>query len=556
MRSFEDVALLLEVPVEFLWKIIIRDKLENYKSFKIKKKNGEDRTIYTSEKNLAILQKKLAYILSNIYFVHYRAHGFAKNRSIVTNASEHVNKKYVLNFDLENFFESIEFPRVRFMFKSYFGFNEKVSTTLANICCHPKGFLPQGAATSPILSNIIANGLDKDLTKISKNHKLSKYTRYADDITFSFNSKEFPKDIAETIDGKVILSDTIINIINKHGFKINNSKTRLKNHKENQTVTGITVNTKLNINRKYIKRIRSILHCIEKNIEDIEVAKEIFESKYPFRQSLNRVKPEMFSVLKGMISYVGSVKGKKDPIYIKFATRFNDLLDLNLSDLKPLKIPLTKNSFHEENTFVIDSDRSAWYYAKDGSTDEILYGQGTGFFLKNIGLITNAHVIEDVINVISNGDNFVSEYCVEFFKGNNETEIYYAKLVYYDVEKDIAVLMPKNIDIENLGYDYSENIYRNQKIELIGFPDYKKGQEIRVQDGFVQGVRIHENRQRNQKYKRFEISATIYGGNSGGPIVNEKNEVIAVAVKGATLSGVSPNEVIPISDVVKLVDKI
>jgi len=544
---------LLEIPVEFLWKILIRDRLTNYRIFKLRKKNGGERTIYSPTSNLAILQKKLTYILSLQYNVHQRAHGFVKRRSIVTNASEHLNKRHVLNFDLENFFESIKFRRVRYMFISYFGFNDKVATTLANICCHPKGFLPQGAATSPIVSNIIANGLDKDLMRIAKNANWCKYTRYADDITFSSNSMKFPKEIAQMVEGNVVLSETILNTIEKHGFKINDSKTRLQNHKENQTVTGITVNKILNVNRKYIRRIRSILDCIEKNIDNIERAEEIFESKYPYRQKRVNNNPDMFHILKGMISHVGNVKGKKDPIYLKLANRFNNLIELELSDLTPLKLPMTRKVFHENHTYVIEADDFA-IYLTENAFKEVGYGQGTGFLLKNVGLVTNAHVIKDVIKVINgNKGNFNKEYYISFFRAVDYYNKYWAKVLCYDEDMDIAVLSVNDIDISKTGYEYSELIERGQRIELIGFPTYRKGQEIKIEDGIVRGIRINESKDRSRTYRRHEISATIYGGNSGGPIVDENNKVLAVAVKGATMDGVSPNEVIPISDVIKLI---
>ncbi|MDR4170352.1 trypsin-like serine protease [Bacillus nitratireducens] len=553
LQNFDDIALLLEIPVEFLWKILVRDKHTNYRVFKLRKKNGGERTIYSPASNLAILQKKLAYILSLEYKVHSRVHGFTKKRSIVTNAFEHLDKRYVLNFDLENFFESIEFRRVRKMFISYFGFNDKVAATLANICCHPNGFLPQGAATSPIVSNIIANGLDKELTRIAKNSKWCKYTRYADDITFSTNNKKFPQEIAHIVDENIVLGETILNVVEKHGFKINHEKTRLQNHKQNQTVTGITVNKISNVNRTYIRRIRSILNCIEKNKNDIVNAEKIFKMKYPYRQKREDNKPDMFHILKGMIAHVGNVKGKKDPLYLKLATRFNGVVEL--SDLTPFRLPITKKGFQENHTYVIDNPDFEMYFTEDGY-EEVMYGQGTGFLLKDIGLVTNAHVIEDVIKTVEKKQGkFQKEFYISFFRAVDYHVKHWAKLLYYDTDMDIAILDVKDIDISKTGYEYNEFIEKGQNVELVGFPNYREGQEIRIQEGTIQGVRINESRDRSRKYIRHEITTTIYGGNSGGPIVNENNEVIAVAVKGATLNGVSPNEVIPISDVIKLINQ-
>lgn len=518
--------------------------------FKVYKKNGNERTIYSPSSNLGILQKKLAYILSLNFSNHDGSHGFVKNRSIVTNAFEHLNKKFVLNLDLENFFESISFSRVRHMFMAYFKFNDKVATTLSNICCHPTGFLPQGAPTSPIVSNILAKTLDKELKSVAVGTRWSQYTRYADDITFSTNKKIFPKEIAYfNEEGNLTLSENIVKIIENNGFKINDQKTRLQNYKQSQSVTGITVNEKLNIDRKYIRRIRSILNCIEKNIDNLDVAKKIFESKYSYRQSKKGKKPDMFLILRGMISHVGHVKGKQDSVFWKLATRFNDI-----TPYSPIKLPLSKREFHENHTFIISHDNPEIYFTADGDSNEVVYGQGTGFLLKNVGLVTNAHVISDVIEeVLEKKGSFLKEYYIEIFKSTDYYEKQWAKVVSYDIERDIAILSVKGIDISKTGYRYIESIKEGDSIEIIGHPNYRKGQDIKIQNGVVQGTRKHEHSiNKRISYDRFEINTTIFVGNSGGPIVNKSNEVMAIAVKGA---GIIPNEVIPISEVIRLAKK-
>ncbi|MFS1518771.1 reverse transcriptase domain-containing protein [Bacillus sp. SCS-151] len=466
----------------------MRDKHKNYKKFNLKKKNGTLRTIYSPRANLAILQKKLAYVLSLNFKPHKRSHGFVQDRSIVTNAAQHINKKFVLNFDLDNFFDSIKFRRVRHMFLAYFKFNDNIATILANICCHPNGFLPQGAATSPIVSNILAKSLDKDLTKIALNTKGSQYTRYADDITFSTNKKNFPKEIAFLDnDGNVKLGERIISIVEKWGFKINHNKTRLHNSRQNQTVTGVVVNEKLNINRKYIRRIRSILNCIEKNINNIDRADEIFVSKYPFRQRKKSEKPNMFLVVKGMISHVGHVKGKHDQVYIKLARRFTSIAQKH--SIQPIGLPLTLRQFHEINTFIIDNPSTEYYIEDDDNLGEFIYGQGSGFLLKGVGLVTNAHVIREDIDVLEFKLKFAKEYYIAFYKPTDHDIQLWAKIDCYDIEKDIAILSVKEIDLSK-GYDYNESIEEEDPITLIGYPDYKKGQEIRIEKGFVKGVRI------------------------------------------------------------------
>ncbi|MCF2945654.1 reverse transcriptase domain-containing protein [Paenibacillus tarimensis] len=548
LTDFEDVALLLEIPVEFLWKILIRDKQINYKSFPLAKKNGGYRTIYSPSKNLTLLQKKLAYILSLNFTPHTRAYGFIEKRSIVTNASEHLKKNYVLNIDLENFFESISFARVRKMFISYFKFNDTVSTTLANICVHPDGILPQGAATSPIISNILAKSLDKELLRLSLESKGVKYTRYADDITFSTNKKTFPKAIALLNDDKqVILSDNLIQIIKSNGFNVNERKIRLQDREGNQSVTGITVNEKLNVSRTYIRRIRSILNCIEKNINDLDFARSIFERKYPFRQRVKGNYPDMFLVLRGMITHVGHVKGKRDPIYLKLASRFNRISPKKMI-INSAEKQNNKRKAYEDYTYVIDQDDIKCVFdPKMDDMVDLYYGQGTGVLLKGIGVVTNTHVLGTIIDALDNGAKLPSSYRIRVFKHDSELA---CTITCYDPERDIAILTPDDIDCSAIGLEYNTSITKGQSIDLIGYPNYRQGQEIRVENGFVQGKRIHKGTK--GEYIRHEISPTIYAGNSGGPVVNENAEVIAIAAKGATENGVVPNEVIPISEIIKL----
>lgn len=552
--DFEDVALLLEIPAEFLWKILIRDKLNNYTSFPVSKKSGGYRTIYSPSSNLGILQKKLAYVLSLQFNPHNRAHGFIEKRSIVTNASEHLKKSFVLNIDLENFFESISFARVRKMFASYFKLSGVVATTLANICSHPEGFLPQGAATSPIISNIIAKSLDKELKQFSVENKGVKYTRYADDITFSTNKKVFPRGIAFlNEESNVVLSEKLLRIIENNGFKVNEQKIRLQDRQSNQSVTGIVVNEKLNVSRTYIRRIRSILNCIEKNIKDLDVAREVFNRKYPFRQRAKVNQSEMFSVLRGMINHVGHVKGTSDPVYLKLANRFNNVSPEQKA-IKSVEKQINKRKMYEDYTYVIEQENPVVaVVSKESNEFEYVYhNQGTGFLLKGIGMVTNAHVLKDLVSTIELEMLIPKTYYVRCFN-TKDFKVHMMRIECFDTEKDIAILRSQSLDHNKEGFSYSEAIQTDQLIDLIGYPDYRRGQEIRIDNGFVRGIRMHtDSSDKTVTHRRYEITPTIYGGNSGGPIVNEASEVIAVAVKGATMNGVVPNEVIPVSEVIGL----
>lgn len=119
------------------------------------------------------------------------SHAFTKDKSIITNAEIHKNKRFVLNIDLEDFFKSFHFGRVQGYFEKNknFLFPKNIATVLAQLTCY-NGSLPQGAPSSPIITNLICNILDMKLLKIAKKYKLD-YSRYADDLTFSTNNKNF-----------------------------------------------------------------------------------------------------------------------------------------------------------------------------------------------------------------------------------------------------------------------------------------------------------------------------------------------------------------------------
>lgn len=431
--------------------ILIVSKKSNYRTFTIKKKSGDDRKIHAPSKNLLIIQKKLTSILNLVYKNHINSHGFVIDRSIITNANKHIRKQYVLNFDLEDFFSNINFGRVRAMFIYYFKFNETVAAILANICCHYDGFLPQGAPTSLIISNILANKLDKDLTRLAKRHRCD-YTRYADDISISTNKDKFPKVIAHTKDKKTYLSSEIINIVKNNGFFINDKKSRLINKFENLSVTGLTVNEGLNVKRSYIRRVRSILNCIEQNLDNLDEAKRIFIEKYPFRQISYATEPDMFAILKGMIAHIGHIKGKTNSVYRKLAIRYNDIAEIE--NIPSIKLPSTRRQFQETNTFVIDST----FIYKSGD-DEALEacGQGTGSLLKGIGLVTNAHLFDNFFKK-SNDDYNITNFLIEVHQSKYSTSTKYAKLLWHDRIKDIAILQFTNGNLTDQGFDYNTSI--------------------------------------------------------------------------------------------------
>lgn len=239
------------------------DKEELYNTFSIPKKNGGTRIINAPIDPLKSIQKDLAESLYNYinnisreYNINSNiSHGFIPGKSIITNARIHRNKRLVVNIDLKDFFPSFHFGRVRGFFEKnkYFLLSREVSTIIAQLTCY-KGSLPQGAPTSPIITNLICQILDYKLLKIAKKYKTD-YSRYADDLTFSTNDKSLLKKYDD------FLLD-IEKVVTKAGFKINNNKTRLQFSDSKQEVTGLSVNKKINVNKKFRKDTRAMAHTL------------------------------------------------------------------------------------------------------------------------------------------------------------------------------------------------------------------------------------------------------------------------------------------------------
>jgi len=186
IKTIKDLAKLLEYDTEHLESIRSDiDRFRKYIKFKIPKKGGGERTILAPIKEIKNLQEQLHRLLQHVYRVKPSVHGFTNGRSIVTNAAAHKGKRYVFNLDLQDFFSTITRQRVQGMFagKPYF-LPDRIARFLANICCF-KGKLPQGAPTSPIISNMLCAQLDSQLQRLAQRNKCY-YTRYADDIAKLF----------------------------------------------------------------------------------------------------------------------------------------------------------------------------------------------------------------------------------------------------------------------------------------------------------------------------------------------------------------------------------
>lgn len=313
ITSANDIANVLEVPVGQLL-YILYDKKDNYRQFEIEKKNGKSRIINAPQGGLAILQEKLKPIIEHFYRPKKPAHGFIKGKSIYTNALNHTKKKYVVNIDLEDYFGSVTFARVYGIFKSKpFNFSHPAASIAAQICTK-EGKLPQGACTSPVLANLASAALDKQLTQLARRKNIT-YTRYADDITFSFNQRQVKEIITLDEENSFELGETIISVIEKNGFKINTQKFRVQKRNESQKVTGLVVNDKVNVERKYLRVTRSMIH---KWREDKLKASLLFASKKGIKTNSNEHAISVFrNHIYGRLSFIRMIRGGDFPLYLK-----------------------------------------------------------------------------------------------------------------------------------------------------------------------------------------------------------------------------------------------
>jgi len=257
--SPEELAIKIGIQ-PFMLKRLSRRADRCYFSFYKTKKSGAKRTIDAPNQELKGIQ---AWILRNILehiVVHNCCHGFVKKRGIKTNAMQHLDKKYVCRLDLKDFFPSIDINRVKPVFENYT--HDDTSANILSRLCTFHSYLPQGAVTSPALSNIVFTESDQSIAEVCGAKRII-YTRYADDLTFSSNNRAR---IFET-------TSAVKTIIRENGFEINNEKTQFFGGKGPTRVTGVNLNPGyLSIGRRRKRELRASLHnLIVKENEHVDI---------------------------------------------------------------------------------------------------------------------------------------------------------------------------------------------------------------------------------------------------------------------------------------------
>jgi len=244
--------------------------VSHYVQFTLPKKSGGERLISAPMERLKRAQHWVLEHLLEGRWLHDAAHGFRAERSIVSNAEPHVGREVVINVDLKDFFPTVTYKRVKGLFRSL-GFSESIATICALLCTEPRQvsvdvdgqryhvamterFLPQGAPTSPAITNLLCRALDARLSRIAA--KLDyRYTRYADDLTFSGPREANPGRMLRRVHW----------VVEQEGFSVHPDKTRVLRKGRRQEVTGVVVNETCSVNRATLKKFRAVLFQIDKD---------------------------------------------------------------------------------------------------------------------------------------------------------------------------------------------------------------------------------------------------------------------------------------------------
>lgn len=440
LNNLKDVATFLGCKPQALSYLLFFDK-EKYRTFEIKKRNGGIRIIKAPNKKLKAIQKLLSAILYECYAEIYPvekfgvlSHGYVKKTKIeideskesklkkeksipygtISNAVCHKNKRNVLNLDLENFFDSFNFGRVRgfFIKNENFKLHEGCATVLAQIACFENG-LPQGSPCSPIIANLIARSLDVKLANFAHRNSAT-YSRYVDDITFSTNKESFQDKIAFIKKENVIIGKSLSKIINKSGFSINNDKSRIQYSDSRQEVTGLIVNQFVNVPSDYRHALRPMVHSLfKRNVFTIKSSEGI--------ENVGTI-----DQLNGMLSYIHFVR-KNTVNKGKYIRDENGDLKLDGSDQLYADFLFYKYFVNNDKPIVICEGKTDIVYLKSAlkslSLDypQLISKDGDKTNL-NIQILPASKTVQDLLGLLTGAQDlkkFLEVYQVRFKKYSN-----------------------------------------------------------------------------------------------------------------------------------------
>ena len=301
------------------------------KTFRLRKKHGGYREITAPKGALRGVLQALNIVLQTYDEPTPWAYGFVCGRSVVDNARPHVGKRYILNLDLKNFFPTITRHQVAdCLMAEPFGFSSLAAELISGLASvrtnNNEEVLAQGFATSPTLSNFICREMDKEIADVAAAQGIT-FTRYADDLTFSSD--------ADILRPQGELAQQVKTIVERYGFRLNEAKTHLQRRGRRQEVTGLMVTEKVNVSRRYVREIRSLLYIWERyGYEDAcQAAWKSYRQQHGKTKGHQHCVP-LNAVLRGKLNYMKMVRGADDPLYQRFVSRYTSLQQRSKGDIK------------------------------------------------------------------------------------------------------------------------------------------------------------------------------------------------------------------------------
>jgi RNA-directed DNA polymerase len=522
LSTLAGVADLLEITPKYLRSILYsRRERELYRHFTIPKSSGGVRQIEAPPVALKILQEKLNRVFSLVYRPKPSVHGYVSRRSILTNANLHLGKRWVLNIDLEDFFPSIHLGRIRgaLMSRGY-SLPASPATVLAQLCTTFDGKLPQGAPTSPILSNIICSRLDGQMMALARRYGLT-YSRYCDDISLSARQPLFPIDIARAVGGwtgdNVILGAALRDVIDSNKFAINPTKSRLQSKECRQAVTGITVNEFPNIAREYVKSLRGLLYAWKRH--GLASAANEFARRTGI-SSLGQPELEAHfkAVARGRLEYIGFVRKRDDPIYCKLRDRLHTLAP-TLIRAAPLPRP------YHVSLYTGGQERWQRLFSRRVSSVRLLevsvstsggndISHGTAFSFNANCLATAAHCLKGRVLCISAAGNTALSTALIHPRGPIDVD---------------AALLPLQHGLRPLQIDTRLPL-SGEEVAVMGFASVPgRHFDAGLYAGTVEAVLTNYHR----TLDLIQVSIPPGGGLSGAPLLDWRGRVIGIVIESA-----------------------
>ena len=513
-----DVADLLEVTQDRLvWHIWKRPPGARYHHFKVKKRRGGFREIAAPKPGLKLLQRKMKQVLDAMYEPRKSVHGFVRDRSIVTNAKRHVGCEHVINIDIEDFFPSITFPRVRGMLLKWpCRLPPEAATAVAQVCFAGHEGLPQGAPTSPVIANMMCLHMDKHFAALARKHGYM-YTRYSDDITLSTTRRRpVPPALINAAQGETTIGPAVREILDRHWFKVNPAKVKVRCRHERQEVTGLVTNERVNVPRRFVRQLRAILHDCDKN--GFEVAQARFRGEYDTKHRRPGLQPTLIDVLIGRLSFLAMVRGRDDALVHKLIRRARALH------------PAFKRALLTEDAVLV-LERSDEAFMRDGDAS-----QGSGFLVADVGLVTASHVMCDEKGKVLSD--------MHAMRWDLLDERMMMSLLLNDPTHDFAVLDIDAPHLPRYKAGNSDAVRVGDTLVLRGFPHWAPGNPPSVTTVEVTGLAPKLDS------PRIFVSVPVHKGNSGGVALNAKGEAVGIVVTGdGTRKARHPNGLVPIRTV-------